>query len=181
MQITQVLFCSRNKQLYFFRALKMWKVVVSTIPIFVRPRHPLSLSLSLSLHLTHSDAVPSRRRHPPQFKLTREMADLIGGGEHYRWFVDLCVRGFLAVRAHCEDVMAAAALMSRRCAVRGGQFGHVPPPPPLPVAVFRFSPPNTMGKSALVLSISSCCVVALPESKWSEHCCSQFNYSRMIV
>jgi hypothetical protein len=54
---------------------------------------------------------------PAQFKLTREMAELIGGGEHYRWFVDLCVRGFLAVRAHCEDVMAAAALMSRRYAL----------------------------------------------------------------
>jgi hypothetical protein len=77
--------------------------------------HPILCALSFSLHLTRSFVCRPPPPPPPQFKLTREMADLIGGGEHYRWFVDLCVRGFLAVRAHCEDVMAAAALMSRRC------------------------------------------------------------------
>ena len=76
---------------------------------------------ALSQPSTPDHALPSAPSH--QFKLTREMAELIGGGEHYRWFVDLCVRGFLAVRAHCEDVMAAAALMSRRYCARARALG----------------------------------------------------------
>ena len=36
---------------------------------------------------------------------------MIGDADAYRWFVDLCVRGFLAVRAHCDDVLAMVALM----------------------------------------------------------------------
>jgi len=44
----------------------------------------------------------------------REMVDVLGGDEEdeiYRWFQELCIRGFLAVRAFHEEIILLVSMM----------------------------------------------------------------------
>ncbi len=48
------------------------------------------------------------------FKLTAEMVQVMGGdinGQSYRWFEELCVKGFLAARLHVESLSRIVLLM----------------------------------------------------------------------
>lgn len=48
------------------------------------------------------------------FKFTLEMVELLGGTQEaalYQWFVELAVRGFLAVRSRMDEVVALVSIM----------------------------------------------------------------------
>ena len=49
----------------------------------------------------------------PDFKLTEEMLEVMGGkkSDSYRWFVDKCVKGYLAIRPYQEQIVSLVTLM----------------------------------------------------------------------
>jgi phosphatidylinositol 4-kinase len=49
----------------------------------------------------------------PDLKLTEEMLDVMDGkkSDTYRWFLGLCVQGYLCLRAYQEQVVSLVSLM----------------------------------------------------------------------
>lgn len=49
----------------------------------------------------------------PDLKLTEEMLEVMGGkkSDAYRWFVDKCVKGYLAIRPYQEQIVSLVTLM----------------------------------------------------------------------
>lgn len=48
------------------------------------------------------------------FKLTTEMIQVMGGGpgaQSYKWFAELCVKAYLAVRLYAEEIIQIVQLM----------------------------------------------------------------------
>eukprot|EP00698_Gefionella_okellyi_P023140 TRINITY_DN7805_c0_g1_i1.p1 TRINITY_DN7805_c0_g1~~TRINITY_DN7805_c0_g1_i1.p1 ORF type:complete len:1632 (-),score=395.44 TRINITY_DN7805_c0_g1_i1:701-5320(-) len=61
----------------------------------------------------HSPGGDMRFENAP-FKLSKEMIQIMGlqrDSEHFRWFNELCIRGFLALRQHMDSLVALAELM----------------------------------------------------------------------
>lgn len=49
----------------------------------------------------------------PDLKLTEEMLEVMGGkkSDAYKWFVDLCVKGYLSIRPYQEQIVSLVTLM----------------------------------------------------------------------
>ncbi len=109
----------RKAQRNFILSLAAYSV--ATYFLQVKDRHNGNIMIDEDGHLLHIDfgfifetsPGANMRFESADFKLTLEMMQLVGETpEEYRWFVELVVRGFLAVRAHTEDVMALVTLMA---------------------------------------------------------------------
>ena len=87
----------------------------------VKDRHNGNILLDDQGHLVHIDfgflfdISPGNdmRFESAGFKLTVEMVEVMGDydSDLWKWFVDLCARGYLAVREHRDDFIALAQLM----------------------------------------------------------------------
>eukprot|EP00455_Lapot_gusevi_P056669 TRINITY_DN9477_c0_g1_i5.p1 TRINITY_DN9477_c0_g1~~TRINITY_DN9477_c0_g1_i5.p1 ORF type:complete len:494 (-),score=133.45 TRINITY_DN9477_c0_g1_i5:107-1588(-) len=111
----------RRAQRNFILSLAGYAVV--TYILQVKDRHNGNIMIDDDGHLVHIDfgfifdisPANDMRFESANFKMTAEMVQLMGASrdsELYRWFLSLCVRGFLAARAHVDDIMALATLLA---------------------------------------------------------------------
>lgn len=87
----------------------------------VKDRHNGNILIDEDGHLVHIDfgfifdisPASNLRFESAGFKLTVEMVEVMGeyGSEMWKWFVELCARGYLALREHRDDFIALAELM----------------------------------------------------------------------
>lgn len=103
----------------FIRSLAAYSVILYILQI--KDRHNGNVLIDDAGHMIHIDfgfifdIVPGGVKFElSPFKLTEEMIEILGGdknSEHYKRFVDLCVRSFLACRPYAENIIQMVQLM----------------------------------------------------------------------
>lgn len=87
----------------------------------IKDRHNANIMISDAGHLIHIDfgfildISPGGLGLEAPFKLTTEMLSVMGGRDdspYFRWFCDLCIQGFLAVRQHADHLIQLVECMA---------------------------------------------------------------------
>jgi len=89
--------------------------------LWIKDRHNGNILVDVDGHVIHIDFgfifdwTPGRNMgfESAPFKLSEEMVEVMGGlnSEYFRWYVELCIKGYLACRPHMESIISLAALM----------------------------------------------------------------------
>lgn len=103
----------------FLKSLAGYAIVSYLMQI--KDRHNGNILLDGEGHIVHIDfgfilsisPAGNMRFERPDFKLTREMVDLLGGNhsEHFKRFKDLYLRGLLTIRDHAKQLYILLELL----------------------------------------------------------------------